>query len=291
MNGPDADCPAVNFTPMPVTPSIHLLIDRSGSMGGDIGGVTRYNALRNALTNTTNGVVTSLQGKAYFGASLYSDDAPCPRLYTTPRVLNNRDAIDMLIGSQAPAGQTPTPPSINQVVADFAANPPPAGSPPVIVLASDGLPNACGSSTNTEAASVTAARAAYAAGIPLYMLGVGNGINDAHLQAMANAGAGVMGGQPNAPYYVANTAAQLQMAFDTIIKGVISCDLSLTSSIDPAQAMSGVVVVNGMTLTYGTDWILVNGNTIRLLGNACAALRGATNPMVGATFPCGSVIF
>jgi hypothetical protein len=289
-NGPDANCPAVNFTPMPVTPSIHLLIDRSGSMGTNFGGVTRYNALRSALTDATTGVVTSLQGKAYFGASLFSDDAPCPKLYSTPRVLNNRNAIDTLIGSQAPGGQTPTAGSITQVVADFAANPPPAGSPPVIVLASDGLPNSC-SGSNGEQASIQAAQSAYAAGIPLYILGVGTGINDTHLQAMANAGAGVQAGQPNAPYYLANTAAQLQQAFDTIISGVISCDLPLTSAIDPAQAMDGVVVVNGVTLTYGTDWILVNGNVIRLVGGACDRLKMTPNPMVNATFPCGSVIF
>src|SRR5678815_5732840 len=103
---------------------------------------------------------------------------------------------------------------------------------------------------------------------------------------MANAGAGVQAGQPNAPYYLANTATQLKDAFDTIIKGVISCDLSLTSSIDPAQAMTGTLVINGQTLIYGTDWILVGNNTIRILGNACTSLKTATNPMVAAQFPC-----
>ena len=51
------------------------------------------------------------------------------------------------------------------------------------------------------------------------------------------------------------------------------------------------VVVNGTTLTYGTDWILVNGNVIRLVGGACDRLKMTANPQVSATFPCGSVIF
>ena len=55
--------------------------------------------------------------------------------------------------------------------------------------------------------------------------------------------------------------------------------------------MNGTVMVNGMTLTYGTDWTLVNGNIIRLLGSACTALKSTPNPMVSASFPCGSVIF
>jgi hypothetical protein len=54
--------------------------------------------------------------------------------------------------------------------------------------------------------------------------------------------------------------------------------------------MEGVVTVNGVKLTYGTDWILVNGNVIRILGTACTSLKGTPNPSVGATFPCGSVI-
>src|SRR5688572_3151608 len=138
-NGPDASCPAVNFTAKAVTPSIHLLIDRSGSMNDPIGGTSRYNAVRTSLIDSTNGVITKLQSKAYFGASLYSTDAPCPKLYTVNRNLMNRDNIAGLINSQSPNGNTPTGPSIDQAVATFAAQPPPAGSPPIIVLATDGL--------------------------------------------------------------------------------------------------------------------------------------------------------
>ena len=98
-NGPDASCPAVTFSPMLTTPSIELLIDRSGSMAEAIGGTSRYNAVRTALTDPTIGVVTRLQTKAYFGASLYSTDAPCPRLTVDSqgRSLNNRAAIAPLV--------------------------------------------------------------------------------------------------------------------------------------------------------------------------------------------------
>jgi hypothetical protein len=46
-----------------------------------------------------------------------------------------------------------------------------------------------------------------------------------------------------------------------------------------------------MTLTYGTDWTLVNGNIVRVMGAACNMLKASNNPAVSATFPCGSVIF
>jgi hypothetical protein len=291
-NGPDASCPAVNFTPMPKTPSIGLVLDQSGSMyDNNLGTVTRYQAMRDALVGT-NGVVTQLDAKAYFGAELYTCVGTTVSIPQVPRALNNAGVVRTLIDSKlndTNRGGTPTDKAINQMVSSFAQSPPPAGSPPVIVLATDGLPNSCTSSDPTETQSVQAVRNAYAANIPVYVLAIN--LASQHFQDLANAGQGWQPGQPNYPYYLANDAAQLKAAFDTIIKGVISCDLSLTSSIDPNQAMSGTITVNGQVLTYGTDWTLVGGNTIRILGNACTSLKTATNPMVAASFPCGAVIF
>ena len=45
MNGPDASCPAVNFTPMPTTPSIALVIYRSGSMNTTYIKTNRFDAM------------------------------------------------------------------------------------------------------------------------------------------------------------------------------------------------------------------------------------------------------
>ncbi len=288
--GDPQECPAVNFEAKAKVPSIQLLIDRSGSMADPIGNKSRYAAVRDALVEPTDGVVTNLEGRAYFGASLYSTDSPCPKLYTVPRSMNNRSGIASLINSQSPNGNTPTGPSIDQAVAEFAANPPPVDSPPVIVLATDGLPNGCNGGDG-QAAAVAAAGASYAAGIRLFVLAVGNGINDSHLQNVANAGAGVQAGQPNAKFYVANTPAELKTAFEDIIGGVASCELSINGTIDESQAQNGTVTLNGNTLTYGTDWELVNGNVVRLLGQACTDLKSSINPIVNATFPCGAVLF
>lgn len=292
-NGPggdDASCPAVNFTATAVVPSVQLLIDRSGSMDESIGNKTRYNAVRDALVDPANGVVTNLESRAYFGASLYSTDAPCPKLYSVGRSMNNRAGIASLIGSQNPGGNTPTGPSIDAAVADFAANPAPPDSPPVIVLATDGLPNGCNGGDGQQAA-ITAAAGSYAAGIPLFVLAVGNGIADGHLQSVANAGAGVQAGQPNAKYYVANTPSELRTAFEDIIGGVTSCELAIDGTIDESQAAGGTVTLNGTALSYGSDWELgPSGSTIKLLGQACTNLKASTNPVVQASFPCGAVI-
>lgn len=300
--GPDADCPDVNFTAESVTPSIGLLLDQSGSMyTNNFGNVTRYQAMRDALVAPNTGVVSQLESKVYFGAMLYTDrvgnQLTCDGNNGTPivgevaRGINNaagvRSVIDAKLNSQG--GNTPTHRALDAMVASFQAAPPPADSPPIIVLATDGLPNNCADSqADTRPQSVAAAAAAHAAGIPVYVLAVAQ--SSTHFQDLANAGQGVQQGQPNATYYIANDAQSLANAFQQIIGGVVSCDLSINGTIDEAQAMSGNVTLNGQPLQYGSDWVLVNGNTIRLQGAACDQLKNTQNPTVNASFPCGAVI-
>jgi len=295
----DMPCPAVVFTPMKTTPSVELVVDRSGSMTGTDIPPNRYQAELNALFGA-NGALTTNQGNVFFGALQYAgDQSPCLNTsgFSVPRALNNATAIQNQLTSKPPInGSTPTADAVNAAVADFAANPPPAGSPPYILLTTDGLPNSCGNPPGPDnGRSVQATQNAFTAGIPLFILGLA-GINDQFLQDMANAGAGLQTGRPPncagcAPFFTANDPAQLSAALNAIINGIVSCDLMLTQSIDDAQAMSGTVTVNGMMLMFGTDWVLVNGNIIRLVGQACTNFKNSTNPTVQATFPCGSVIF
>jgi len=294
---PDSSCASVHFTPTKTTPSITLVLDRSGSMDQSFGNTTRYQAMIDGLFGTT-GAVTTTQGQVYFGEALYSgDQSPCLNLngFSVPRALNNATAMRTLTVNNPPGGSTPTAPAIDQVVADFAANPPPAGSPPIILLATDGAPNSCGSTQANLGPSITAAKDAYAAGVRLFIVGLA-GLNTQFLQDMANAGTGVMTGQaPNctgcSPFYVANDPASLAASFNSIINGVISCDLTITGQVDPATANQGTVTLNGTMLTYGTDWVVdPNGMTIHLLGQACTDLKSSANPVVDASFPCGTVV-
>jgi hypothetical protein len=62
-------------------------------------------------------------------------------------------------------------------------------------------------------------------------------------------------------------------------------------TVDPAQQCNGTVTLNGTALTCGTDWnVDQNGMTIHLLGQACDSLKNSVDPMVDASFPCGSVV-
>jgi hypothetical protein len=303
--GPDASCPAVHFTAMPSTPYVELLLDRSGSMTGTDISPTRYGALHTALTGSM-GAVTATQGQVYFGAALFSgNETPCPPNanfdgYSVPRALNNASAIDTLItGAGTPAGSTPTADWVTACKNDFATNPPPAGGAPIILLATDGDPNACGQG-NDNGAAVAAVKAAYMAGIRTFVVGLqpsgGTALNPQFLQDVANAGVGQPTNQnPNcagcAKFYTASDPTSLATGLTAIINGVLSCDLTLSGTVDPASANQGTVTLNGATLTYGTDWTVdPNGMTIHLIGQACQTLQSSPNPTVDATFPCGAVI-
>jgi hypothetical protein len=295
---PDA-CPSVEFTATKTIPSIQIVIDRSGSMNEDfsgnppnMGGVApfKFPTEQTALVGT-QGIVTQLEGSVYFGASMYPGPMCPQQVFQTPRALNNHDAIAALIAAHTPGGNTPTAEAIDAVVADFMANPAPQGSPPVIVLSTDGLPNDCDGKNPDPAKmrTVAAARNAFNKGIRLFLLVVGNQFDATFKQDIANAGQGVPSG---AKSYTATDPTSLTAAFQEIIRGVVSCDLKLNGHVDPGNAQGGIVKLNGTTLTFGSDWTInPDGMGISLIGNACTTLKNAANPTVSATFSCGAVIF
>ena len=296
----DANCPAVHFTPMPTIPSIELVLDRSGSMGMSDISPTRYKALQTALFGAS-GAVTTKQADVYFGEELFSGDEPgCNdgppgslnvANFSAPRALNNAAVMTTLTMNHSPGGSTPTAAAIGQAVADFNAAPPPAGSPPIILLATDGEPNSC-SNGNDNNNSVNQVASAYASAMQIrtFILGLNLQGSTAYLQAVANAGVGQTMG--NAPYYNASNPQQLVDAFNTIINGVISCDLTINQQVDPASAPGATVTLDGTNLVFGTDWTLdPNGMVIHIIGSACTTLKNTPNAVVDATFPCGSVIF
>jgi hypothetical protein len=247
------------------------------------------------------GVVTKLSQNAVLGATLYTADGPgCPRLTRRPRARDNFAAIRTLLMGNEPVNDTPTPDAIRAILDDFVAYPPAPSSPPVIVLATDGLPDTCANpipanATEQEDANrmtVVAAQLAFARGIRLFYLFVGEAaIAGAHPQRMANAGAGQNVDTGTAPVFLASNPTQLTTAFETIISGVLSCDIATHQAIAPRDAERGTVHANGTLLRYRDDWTWVldpDGLTIRLVGAACDTLKHANTQNVDATFPCGS---
>jgi hypothetical protein len=294
----DATCATVHATATKVAPTVELLLDQSGSMGSAYGSTTRWAAMVDALSHPGTGLLPTLASKVYFGATLFSapsNGPPCPQLITVPRKLDNAGPIATMLQGQTPFAETPTPESIKAVRDDFQAMPPVAGSPPIIVLATDGLPNTCdmrnpmtpADQDMANRASVSAAQNAYASGIKLFILFVGAVDASDHPQQMANAGAGLDPATGNATVYRASDPAQLAAAFQLIIDGVRTCDLTLDTQVELDHASSGVVTLNGAPLSFGIDWALDrDGRTVHLVGNACTTLKNAVTSTLDGTFPC-----
>jgi hypothetical protein len=291
------DCPDVTVRAERRKTDVQLVIDRSGSMSLPFGkDVDRWTAIGNALTDPEVGVVSGLESQIVFGASLYSNvlgAATCPSFVSVERSLGNAASIADLLVANRPAGDTPTAEAIDAAIAAFRSRPPDADRLPVIVLATDGEPDTCTSGAGDSrgrASAVAAARRAWSAGIPLYILSVGTEIGEAHLQDMANAGAGLdPGGEARAPFFVATDQDELAAQLQAIIGTLGSCDLDLDARIDPSSVALGAVAIGDRPLTFGRDWRQVDDDTIRIVGAACRDLLASATE-VSASFPCATVV-
>jgi hypothetical protein len=288
-------CPGVSVTFQPQTPSVLLLVDQSGSMTESFGGGNRWDVLYDVLMDPSDGIVADLQDVVRFSFSLYTGDggAQCPQLaQVTPPALNNHAAIDAVYGPAGPAGETPTGDSIMALLPALAAFAEPG--PKAIVLATDGEPDTCEQPNpqNGQAEAIAAAQAAFAQGVQLYIIAVGNDVSDQHQQEMANAGLGlpIDGSQGDATYYPANDPSALADAFNEIINGIRPCTLTLNGTIDPTKACEGTIYLDGNPLPCNdpNGWQANSPTEIELLGAACDAIQEGTHTISG-DFPCGVV--
>lgn len=296
--GPDGgdNCPRVQVTVDPQTPTVQLLIDQSGSMTEPFGNTNRWQAVRTALVGQ-DGAVSQLESSVIFGATLYSSiggnaGGTCPLLEEVAPAFNNRDAIADLLLSNSPRSDTPTAESIREVANAFPPVDPNAPGPRIIVLATDGNPDNCvdpdAHDLSSQILSETATQEAYGKGIQTYVLSVGDDVSVPHLQRLANAGKGLPLDSGNATFYVANNPAELVSAFQEIVGGVRTCTLTVNGAV--TQPESGFVQLNGVTLDYGVDWIMPNQTTLELLGEACSTFLSEPNVDLNAEFECGAVV-
>lgn len=300
----DATCASIELEVDAITPSIEMVIDRSGSMAWDFAGnsnpapgASRWDAVKAALIGGSDALIPTLQSRIYFGALLYyyNTSIPDQHLQTveTARGLNNNAAITNLLTTTAPSGGTPTSLAVGRAVARFDETPAPADSPKYILLVTDGEPTVPGTGSTQEtngSLTVTAIQDAYQAGITTLVLGVSTQIAAANLQRFANAGQGLAPeGGTNADYAVSNNSADLVADLTALLGATRSCDLLLQGSIDPSAASAGTVSLNGAELAYQTDWTIVNPTTLRLEGSACQAFLDSPSASVSANFPCNAV--
>jgi len=294
----DTTCASRTVTTRQVTPNVIVIVDQSASMNEDFGGVTRWDALRDALLGV-DGPIARLDGSIRFGWVTYTDvlaTAGCPDLVTLPAALGNFDAIATAYRLESPLpGLTPTGAAIARVLAQIATLAPSRIDPTVLIVATDGEPNTCADAYDLPGGrreSLDAITSAYTMGIETFVVSVGTEITTPHLQALANAGQGRGPGDPPADLWIASDVTGLDTALSTIVAGITSCELELDGSIaDLARACEGTVGFDGdPPLVCGDGWRAIDQTHIELLGAACDRLL-ATDDAFHATFPCDVVVF
>lgn len=283
-NGTGVMCPMLEEVLLPQIPTFQLVVDQSGSMDEDFdAGNTRWEAVESTLVGPT-GVVTELQSSIRFGVSFYANPmmGTCPAVQSLSPQLDAADEISTFFAAEQPGGDTPTGESLEQITGDLLGDP--WEGDKVMVLATDGEPDTCavpepasGAETDmVRGVAVDAVAAAYAQGIRTFVISVGFGVAEEHLQDLANAGVGAQPGDPDAPFYVANDSDSLIAAFDSIVAGLRPCTFPLSAPLPAALAGSCSLTVNGDGFPYDDPdgWaIQADETTLELQGTACDAIQ------------------
>ncbi|MEM6289911.1 MAG: vWA domain-containing protein [Myxococcota bacterium] len=290
------DCPSAEVQFEPVIPTVILLIDQSGSMTADFNGEDRWDVVRDALIDPVTGVVANLENDVRFGLALFTSNGgdaggECPVLAEEAPMIGNLMSISETYQGESPTGDTPTGDSIDAVVASLLAKE--DEGPRIIVLATDGEPDTCEvpNPQQGQEEAIVAAENAFANDIQTFIISVGNDVSETHLQAMANAGVGVLEGDPDAPFYVPTDEDAMIAAFEEIINGVRSCVLTLDTAILPGQADQGTVTINGVVIPFDdpNGWQVNSPTEIELLGTSCEAIQEG-DVEVTVEFTCEAII-
>jgi hypothetical protein len=281
-----------------VVPQVWLLLDRSGSMSERLGVVSRWQALGTVLLGDPDdiedrGVVGEFEDRVAFGATFYtsgSGAAGCVLdLESVALARNSYDKIRHRYRLLQPSGGTPTAESVAAVVAN-AEKEDLSGGRKILVLATDGAPGACAKSTaNAQTAVENEVAVAYQKDIETFAISISTGTDAPHMQRVANLGVGLpANSDPPAPYYTAQSQAELAQAFSTILTDVPrSCFFSLNGEVDPDEAGEGTVILAGKELVYEAPdgWRLAAVDHVELLGAACDQIR-AGEENLDISFPC-----
>lgn len=296
-------CAAQRVQARRVTPNVILVVDQSGSMTQDFGSSNRWDVLRDALLDTPDGLIATLQPTVRFGLALYSADSDgdgpaigmCPMITWVDPALDNLAAIEAVYGPADPFEETPTGESIDAVLERLTMVPDPTMDPTILILATDGEPDTCAmpNPQNGQPEAIAGVERAHRAGVRTFVIGVGNDVGMALLQDVANAGVGRGAGDPDAPFWVPGDDEGLRAALLEIVGGELSCVITLEGRIeDLSQACTGTVILDGDTLRCDDPdgWHALDGTHIELTGAACERLQANPRAMLEAVFPCDVVL-
>ncbi len=297
----DANCGQVNNPLKVVPPDVLLIQDRSGSMDNDdndkacgrggCGATSKWSEMTVAVTQ----VVTTTQATVNWGLKFFADGSDveaCQVLpgATVPVASNNAGPITAALARRGARTNTPTRAALQAGTAYLKSLQ--DTNPKYILLATDGEPNCaagcigddCSMTPNPpeEMASEMAVADAAAAGIKVFVVGIGNVASAvAVLNQMAINGGEARTGAATS-YYAATDQSALTTALDQIVGKVASCTLPLPGK---PQDPTNVIVEDQATKTQiprdpthaeGWDYTDASDTAIQLYGTACANVTKGT---------------
>jgi hypothetical protein len=283
----------VSLTIDELRPSVTVLVDQSYSMVVGYptrrSGQSRWDIVRQALMEPSEGVVPRLQSRIRFGLSFYtsyngSSGGTCPVLSEVAAATDNYDPIRSLYDATAPGDDTPTGAAIAQVVSRLQATPHPG--PQVLLLVTDGDPDTCAQPDpqNGQQEALDAAARANAAGIDFYVLGVSLDISGDKLQQLANAGQGQrldakwgVDADAARPYQASGSVSELTEQLQQILERVPLCEVQLEREVDAAELQAGSVTLDGKRLQLNAPdgYRMKDTRRLEIVGAACESLKNA----------------
>lgn len=280
------DCGAQEFALTKVVPNVMIVLDRSGSMEGDVqdSDKNRWEVAKDAIFK----LVTTFNEEIRFGLVTYSacvGNGCSAGEIVVPVADLAGGAIQQFLADKGNSylcdsgdPETSTGNTLKALVGQPQVQDPTRAN--AVLLITDGNESGeCQDNTNGPAAA--AELFGQAISVPTYAVGFADGILGSLAEIATNGGTGMP--------YNANNPASLEAALDAIAGAVVSCTFELDS---PPDDPSEIYVffedmVPGVPNDPNNGWTYdPNNNTITFHGAACEALKSGGVVDVDVVFGC-----
>lgn len=270
-----------------VAPKVVFLLDQGAHMDADFAGLTRWQAIDEALFGMQAGVVWAWEDVEQLGLVSFTSDnghqgGACPIAELVGPQLQNGAAMQQVHGGLAPADDNPAGEAIELAVPLF------GGEPGHLILITGRTPDTCNNPNNMmqgASLAVTAAQAAFAAGVTTRVVEVGD-IALGYAQRLANVGVGLAPqGPDSAPFWQPGELVTLTAELDAILASLASCELTLEQPLTAGGEQLCDLTLDDVPAMLGDPegWSLAAPDRLALAGAACQSyVQGATANLVCA---------
>jgi len=274
-----------------VPPNLLLVLDRSCSMRDVLtGAATKWSAAVGAI----NSVLAMYGDEIRWGLTLFPDtmgDTCTQQAFPFPVAASNAPGISTLL-TNALAAADPLYPDgpcvtnidtgLQQAATDPALDD--AGRKSYLMLVTDGLQAGCSTGGGDTGSENTIKQLHNARGVTTFVVGFGSGVDATELSTLATLGGAPLSGATK--YYQADTAAQLNQAFQQIADLVVSCDYKVDPPPpDPSQLY--VWFQQNELVPPGSGWTYDPATqTLTLHGMYCDRLKAHSVDHVDVIFGC-----